>query len=139
MRNRIRLIPLAAMVGSLCVACATQGPPPSGEMTRARTMVEQADKAGAQRYPDAATDLQRAHDELSSADLAMNAKKYIEARRYAENAAADAELASAVASKGDAVRAAQETRKSNETLREEGARSQSMQPSPNTYVAPGSN
>jgi hypothetical protein len=127
------------MVCALCAGCASEGTQPSGEMVRARTMVEQADKAGAQRYPDAAADLQRAHDELSNADLAITAKKYDDARRYAENAAADAELASARSSAGDAMRASHETMQGNETLREEGYRGQSRQPSPDTPMSPGSN
>ncbi|HEX3835597.1 MAG TPA: DUF4398 domain-containing protein [Steroidobacteraceae bacterium] len=100
--------------------CATQGPPPSEEVTRARTVVEQADKAGAQRY--AATDLQRAHDELSNAEKSNAEGKYDEARRYAESAAADADLATARASDAEAQRAAQEVVQGNETLRQESAR-----------------
>jgi hypothetical protein len=85
-------------------------------MTRAQTIIEQADKAGAQRY--AAADLQRAHDELSYAQKANAEKKYDEARRYAESAAADADVATARASAGDAERAAHETTQSNEELRQ---------------------
>jgi len=89
-------------------------------MTRARTLIEQADRTGGQRY--AAADLQRAHDELSNADKANAEKKYDEARRYAEAAAADADVAAARAAAGDAQRAAHEVAQSNETLRQESGR-----------------
>jgi hypothetical protein len=58
MTLRIGWIPVVA---AACVGgCATQGPQPTEEMTRARALIEQADKAGAQRY--AAADRQRAHE-----------------------------------------------------------------------------
>jgi len=114
------LIPAAAMLCGLAGGCATQGPQPTDEMTRARTLIEQADRSGAQRY--AAADLQRAHDELSNADKANGEKKYDDARRYAQAAAADADVASARAAAGDAQRAAHEVTQGNETLRQESAR-----------------
>ena len=127
MSIRSRLIPAAALLCGLAAGCVTQGPQPSEELTRARAVVDQADRTGAQRF--AAADLQRAHDELSNADKANTEHKYEEARRYAENAAADADVAIARAGAGDAQHAAQEVVQSNETLRQEalhgGARSES--------------
>ena len=113
---------MAAAVFSygLAAGCATQGPQPTEEVTRASTLIEQADRAGAQRY--AAADLQRAHDELNNANKANAEKKYDDARRYAESAAADADVATARAAAGDAQHAAQEVAQSNETLRQESAR-----------------
>ena len=116
----IGFIPATALVCGLAGGCATQGPQPTEEMTRARTLIEQADRSGAQRY--AAADLQKAHDELSNADRANADKKYDDARRYAESAAADADVATARAAAGDAQRAAHEVAQSNETLRQESAR-----------------
>lgn len=113
-------IPAAVLVGGMAGGCATQGPQPTEEMTRARTLIEQADRSGAQRY--AAADLQKAHDELSNADRANADKKYDDARRYAESAAADADVATARAAAGDAQRAAHEVAQSNETLRQESQR-----------------
>ena len=111
---------MGALLCSLSAGCATQGPQPTEEMTRARTLVQQADKADAQRY--AAADLQRAHDELSNADKATREKKYAEARRYAEAAEADADVAQARGSAGEAQRAAHEIQESNQTLRQETER-----------------
>src|SRR5882724_1854011 len=116
------------LYGLAAGGCATQGPQPTEEMTRARTLIEQADRAGGQRY--AAADLQRAHDELSNADKANSEKKYDDARRYAQSAAADADVASARAAAGDAQRAAHDVAQSNETLRQESTRG-STSPSPN--------
>jgi len=111
---------LALVTGALGAGCATQGPIPTQQLATARTLVEQADKADAQRY--APADLQRAHDELSSAEKAVNDQKYDDARRYAENAQADADLASARASSGEAQRAAREVDRSIDTLKQESER-----------------
>jgi hypothetical protein len=107
--------------------CATQGPPPSEQLTRARTLIEQADKSDAQRY--AAADLQHARDELGNAEKSNSERKYDEARRYAEAAAVDADVATARASAGAAQSAAHEVVQGNDTLRRESDRS----------VNPGSN
>jgi hypothetical protein len=111
---------MASVSCALGAGCATEGPIPTEQLTRARTLVEQADKADAQRY--APADLQRAHDELSSADKAANDHKYDEARRYAENAQVDADLASARASSGEAQHAAREVDRSIDSLKQESER-----------------
>jgi hypothetical protein len=116
----IRLAAVAYFCAGFGAGCATEGPVPTQQLTQARTLVEQADKADAQRY--APTDLQRAHDELSSAEKAANDHKYDDARRYAENAQVDADLASARASSGAATRAAEEVNRSISSLREESER-----------------
>jgi hypothetical protein len=108
-------LPLALV--SLGAGCATQGPQPVEEMTRAQTIIEQADKSGAQRY--AAADLQRAHDEFSNAQQANAEKKYDEARSYAQSAQADADVATARAAAGEADRAAHEIAQSNDALRQQ--------------------
>ena len=120
----------ATAVCILAGGCATQGPQPTEEITRARTLIEAADKSNAQRY--AAADLQRAQDELSNANKANTERKYDEARRYAESAAADADVASARAAAGDAQHAAREVQKSNEAVGEESARgTATTNPNPN--------
>jgi hypothetical protein len=120
MALRLELISVTAIACGLLGGCATQGPPPSEQVTRAQTVIEQADKAGAQRY--AAADLQRAHDELSDAEKSNAEGKYDEARRCAESAAVDADLASARAADAEAQRAAHEVVQANETLRQESVR-----------------
>ncbi|HEY4340694.1 MAG TPA: DUF4398 domain-containing protein [Steroidobacteraceae bacterium] len=120
MSLRTQLLSAALLACGLAAGCATEGPPPSEEVTRARTVIEQADKGGAQRS--AAADLQRAHDELSNAEKANGEGKYDEARRYAQSAEADADVATARAADAEAQRAAHEVVQGNETLRRESAR-----------------
>jgi hypothetical protein len=116
----IRFSAMAFLSAGLGAGCATQGPVPTQQLTVARTLVEQADKANAQRY--APADLQRAHDELSSADKAVADHKYDDARRYAESAQVDADLASARANSGEAAHAAEEVGRSIDSLKEESDR-----------------
>lgn len=111
---------VALVTCALSAGCATEGNVPTQQLTQARTLVEQADKANAQRY--APADLQRAHDELASADKAVTDRKYEDARRYAEKAQVDADLASARASSGEAQRAAQEVNRSIDSLKQESER-----------------
>jgi hypothetical protein len=119
----LRIVTLSALALGACTVgagCASQPPVPSEQITKARTLVEQADKSNAQRY--AAADLQRAHDELSNADKAVSERKYADARRYAEDAQVDADLASARASSGEAQRAAQEINRGMDSLQQESQR-----------------
>ena len=109
-----------ALACGLASGCASEGPAPREQMAQARTLVEQADKADAQRY--AAADVQRAHEELASAQRNYDAKKYDEARADAESAAADADLATARASAGAAQHAATEVARGNNALRDETQR-----------------
>jgi hypothetical protein len=83
-------------------------------------MVQQADKANAQRY--AGADMQRAHEELQTAERLNGEHKYEAARRSAQAAAADANLALAQSAAAEAQASAQELAKSNETLRQEANR-----------------
>lgn len=116
----VNLSALALITCVLSAGCATESAIPRDQLTMARTLVEQADKSDAQRY--APADLQRAHDELSSAEKAVNDRRYEDARRYAENAQVDADLASARASSGEAQRAAHEVNRSIDTLKQESDR-----------------
>jgi Domain of unknown function (DUF4398) len=114
------ILTTAAAATVIAAGCATQGPQPTEQMTRARTLIEQAEKAQAQRY--AAPDLQRARDELNSAELASNKGSYDAAQAYAESAAVDADVAAARASAAEALRAAHETTQGNRMLQQESER-----------------
>lgn len=110
-----------ALVCVVATGCATEGPKPTDELTKAHTVVEQADKAGtAQRY--AAADLQRAHDELSDADRLSGQGKYRESRAYAQRAEVDADVAVARGNSAEQQRAAEDVAKANDTLRQETER-----------------
>ncbi|HEY1491160.1 MAG TPA: DUF4398 domain-containing protein [Steroidobacteraceae bacterium] len=119
MSARFLLVP-ASVLALACAGCATEGPAPQAELTRAQTLVDQADKGSAQHY--AAADLQRAHEELTAADSAESAHHYEAARRYAESAAVDADLAQARGQAGEAQKAAQEIHTGNQQLRSEADR-----------------
>ena len=122
-------IPAAVLLCGLAGGCATQGPQPTEEMTRARTLIEQADRSGAQRY--AAADLQRAHDELSEADRFNSQGKYNDARAYAQRAEVDADVAVARGNSAEQQRAAADVLKANEALQSESNRN-----SPPAVVGP---
>jgi hypothetical protein len=120
MPPRIPLLPLAAVACAWLGGCASEGPAPREEMARAQALVNQADKSNAQRF--AAADLQRAHDELSTAQREYDAKKFNEARAEAESAAVDADLASARATAGQEQQAANQVTQSTSSLRNEAER-----------------
>ncbi len=130
---------MLSTLGALaCVAvggCASPGPKPTDELTKAHTVVEEADKGNAQRY--AAADLQRAHDELGEAERADAQKRYKEARYMAERAEVDADVAVAHANSAEAQKAAQDVRQSNQTLQEEAERK--TQEGTSTTPPPGQN
>ena len=139
----LRPLILSATGALACVVaggCAST-PKPTDELTKAHTVVEQADKGNAQRY--AAADLQRAHDELSDADRQVAQKKYEEARYMAQRAEADADVAVARGNSAEQQKAAQEIRDSNNSLKEEAGRAAeggtqggSMSPPPATPPEP---
>jgi hypothetical protein len=115
----LQIVPIAAtaLAAAWLSGCASEGPQPREEMARAHALVDQADKANAQRY--ASADLARAHDELNSAEREYGSKHYDAARADAESSAADADLASARAAAGEAQHAATEVARDNSTLRQE--------------------
>ncbi len=111
---------IAATLGLLSVGCASQSTRPTAEISRARTLIEQAEKAGAQRY--AAVELDQARNKLQEADSANREGKSDLARERANEAAADAELAQARVSSGEAKQAAHEVQKGTDTLERETTR-----------------
>jgi hypothetical protein len=114
----------------LSAGCAST-PRPTAEITRARTLIEQAEKAGAQRY--AAVELDQARNKLRLAEAAAEDGKQDEARARANEAAADAELAQARTTSGEAEKAAEEVQRGTETLRQESERKQATtSPTPNS-------
>jgi hypothetical protein len=114
----------------LCLAsagCATEGPKPNDELTKAHTVVEQADKGGnAQRY--APADVQRAHDELADADRLSGQGKYDEARAVAQRAEVDADVAVARGNAMEQQKAAADVAQANNTLQQETQRGDNNSP-----------
>jgi hypothetical protein len=112
---------IAASAALAIVACAGEVERPTEQMARASTLIEQAEKAGAQRY--AAAELQQARARLAAADDAVEKGKEDQARWLAEEAAADAELAAARTASGEAKQAAEEVARGTQTLQQEAERS----------------
>ncbi len=113
-------IALAALAG-----CATHTQRPTSEIARAQTLIDEAEKAGAQTY--SAAQLDQARTKLQEADNADRKGKYDIARARATEAGADAELAVALASSGAAQRSAEEVQQSTQTLRDEAQRDSDTQ------------
>lgn len=128
----LRTITLSIAGALVCASvsgCATEGDTvkPTAELTKAHTVVEQADKGGAaQRY--AAADLQRAHDELADADRADGQHRYVEARTFAQRAEVDADVAVARGNAAEQQRAAADVAQANTALERETDRNQGSQP-----------
>ena len=120
--RRFTFITTGAFVCAVAAGCATESTiKPTDELTKAHTVLEQADKGGtAQRY--AAADLQRAHDELSDADRFSAQQKYTEAREYAQRAEVDADVAVARGNSAEQQKAAEDVAKANRALEEESQR-----------------
>lgn len=126
---------VAAVVGLLCAGCATKQPTP--EITRAQTLIEEAEKAGARQY--AADQLDSARDKLRLANAAQRDGDEDVARARANEAAADAQLAQSKAQSGTAQKAAEEVERSTDVLQRETERTQGIppaQPVPTTPPAP---
>jgi hypothetical protein len=118
MSAQLRLLAITA-AGLIFAGCASE-PPPSQDVTRARTLIEQAEKAGAQRY--AAVELESARDKLQQANAAQEDGEQELANERAAEAVADAELANALTLSGAARAAAEELQRGNDTLRQETER-----------------
>jgi hypothetical protein len=108
------------LVALFATGCGSEPKRPTEQLTRAQTLIEQAEKSGAQQY--AAADLETARNKLQAANQAAEKGKQEAATQLATEAAVDAELATARAASGEARRAAEELGKSTDTLREETTR-----------------
>ena len=97
------------------VGCA--GKPPLETLSQAELAVQEANQITASQY--APVDLQTAREQLDRAKQAMDDEEYDEARRLAEQALVNAQLAEAKAGAEKARQAAAELQKSIQTLRAE--------------------
>jgi hypothetical protein len=115
----IKLGPLVAVLGAALAlaACATDAPPPRAELAAAEVALRGAENADAVRYAPAPLTL--AQDKYARANAAMEARRFVDARRLAEQALADAQLAEAQARSQIARESATELQESIRLLREE--------------------
>jgi hypothetical protein len=115
-----KLFVAALAAAALAAGCASKPPRPTEEMTRAQTLVDQAEQSGAQQF--AASELSSAREKLQRADDAADKGNTEAARRLAVEASLDARLAVAKTSSGKAQASAGEVNQSVETLRREATR-----------------
>ena len=111
---------IALAAGIFISGCATTAPPPTSQMAQARTSLKQAEDVGAAEY--AGIEYRRAQTKMDEAQAALAKKKHTSARRLAEQAAVDAELAAAKARSAKTQQAVNELRESIRTLQAEIAR-----------------
>lgn len=115
----------AVAVGAaiLALAACASTPKPVAELASARTAVDSVEDTAAAR--EAPVLLDRARSKLQRAESAMEAERYDEARRLANESLADAQLARATADAAVAERNARELEESIRVLRSEIQRSHS--------------
>lgn len=112
--NKGRVFLVLGLSGILA-ACAGPGPKPDGELQNAESAIERAQASGAREHEPAL--LNRAQGKVADAEELMEAEEYEEARRVLEQAAVDAELATARTETQQARDAAEELNESIEALR----------------------
>jgi hypothetical protein len=105
-----------ALLGTLA-ACATPGEPPVAQLVSARASIAQAESAGA--ADQAPVELLAAREKLGKAEAASGEKRFEPARRWSEQAEADAELAERKARAAKAQAAVTELARGNDMLRQE--------------------
>lgn len=107
---------LAGAVVASAVGCAGV-PPPREELAQAERAVDQAMAENAVEF--AALEVEKARDKLAQARAEMSTERYADARRLAEEALVDAELALAKADAAKTTRNADELAQTVQRLREE--------------------
>lgn len=126
---RIGLLGLPELVKSTCIclviassvaACATT-PVPNEQIAVAKSSVQRAEESGAPEL--APVEISTARQELASAEKAAADRDALAAKRWAEKANVDAQLAEATAQQNRAHKAATEFDASMSALRQEAQRS----------------
>ncbi|WP_188262680.1 DUF4398 domain-containing protein [Azospirillum tabaci] len=97
---------LSASLG--LAACAGSVPPPTAQLGASAQAIQQAERAGALEH--APAEFQSAREKLAAADAAMREDERTQARRLAEQAQADAELATVRSQRATAQQAASAVR-----------------------------
>lgn len=112
----------------LLLAACSSVPPPTEQLAVSRAAIESAQTAGAPEF--AAADLAQARSKFERAQAAMRDEDYLRARRLAEEAAVDAQLAQARAGSVRAQTAAAQVDQSIRALRSELERAASPAATP---------
>ena len=119
MKKSLKMVMVLALLA--LTACGTKFPPPDREITMATSAITQADSAGA--YESAPVELKSARDKLGQAKQAMHNEDNLTAKRLAEQALVDANLALAKSRKAKSQKAVDELKSSIQALQEEIDRS----------------
>ncbi len=106
--------------GVLGVTGCSSARPPEGAVAQAELAVRQASESKAPVY--APTEFRVAQEKAQGAQRALSAEEYDQARRLAEQAVTDAQLAQARAGAAEAQKNTEETRKTINALRSEANR-----------------
>jgi hypothetical protein len=121
MMSRTSLARAAAAIALISMAACASAPIPNEQMAVGRKAVERA--SGTPEIVQLApSELERARAKLALAEQAMSRKDYDAARRYADEAEAEAVLAEAHAQRMKNQRAVAEVREALRSLRDELAR-----------------
>ena len=119
MTGKPAVIQLFLLCGAMGLSSCAGKPPAAtvAQVSQAELAVQQASKSKASEY--ASLELYTAREQLAGAQAAMHRKDYTQARRWAERALVNAQLAETKAEAEQARRAAAELRQSIEALRRE--------------------
>ena len=119
MTNKKTVIQLLLLCGVIGLSSCASKPPPAtvSQVSQADLAVQQASKSKAPDY--ASLELYTAREQLAGAQEAMHKKEYTQARRLAERALVNAQLAETKAEAEQTRRAALELQQSIEALRRE--------------------
>lgn len=105
-----------ATMALLMAGCASI-PVPSDQLAESKVAVNEAASAGGGEF--APLQLKSAIEKMDAAERAMGAKDYLLARRLAEQAQVDAQLAAVTARTAKALKAAHQLQEDNRVLRQE--------------------
>jgi predicted S18 family serine protease len=119
MTGKKAAIQLLLLCGAMGLSSCAGKPPAAtvSQVSQAELAVQQASQSKAPDY--ASVELYTAREQLAGAQDALHKKQYTEARRWAERALVNAQLAEAKADAEQTRRAAAELRQSIEALRRE--------------------
>ncbi len=114
--RRLALVTIAGSVIAVA-GCASKGVAPVAQLATARASITQAESAGA--LQSAPVEILAARDKLGRAEAAVREERYADARRLAEQAEVDAELAERKTRAAKSAAAVEELARGNAALRQE--------------------
>lgn len=108
---------LVTLIIAVLAGCAAKTPAPERQVTLATQSIDQAESSGAVEF--APVELESARDKLNQAKLAMDREENIKARRLADEAMVDANLAEAKARSAKSEKVVAELKESIRVLKQE--------------------